>query len=123
MTRIAPDSAAARRSEVVPCDRAPYPPPGGDGTGIGAPGRDQRIPDHGADGDGDRLGVNGAPRDDFRRVMVAAQVQRPVAVDTGLPPPLHLADIGQCGGPVLAGQQVTGLPEHRGDRGEQLAVA
>jgi hypothetical protein len=55
--------------------------------------------------------------------MVGARVQLSVAGDTDLPAPLDLADIGPCGSPVLAGQQVTGLPEHRGDRGEQLAVA
>src|ERR1700748_609857 len=51
------------------------------------------------------------------------RVQRPVARDTGLLPPLHLADIGQRHGPVLADQQVTCLREYRGDRGEQVAVA
>jgi hypothetical protein len=104
-------------------DSVPAAAPVGDGLGIGAPGRDQRIPGHGADGDGDRLGVNGAPRGDFRRLIAAARVQRLVARDTGLLPPLHLTYIGQRHGAVLAGQQVTGLPEHCGDRGEQLAVA
>jgi hypothetical protein len=97
--------------------------PDSDGSGIGAPGRDQRITDHGTDGHEDDLGVNGTPRGNFHRVIVAAPVERPVARGAGLTPPLHLADIGQWGGPVLAGQEVTGLTERRGDRGEQLAVA
>jgi len=124
MTRMAPDSAAARRPAVVSCAWAPYQPRRRAAM-VSVLARLVAIsasPDHGTDGGGDRRGVNGAARGDFHQVIVA-RVQRPVARDTGLLPPLHLADIGQRRGPVLAGQQVSGLPEHRGDRGEQLAVA
>jgi len=64
MTRITSDSAAARRSAVVACGpglrtsrgrRAAMVPESARLVAINA------SPDHGTDGDGDRLGVNGAP--------------------------------------------------------------